>query len=124
MHIRESADLTIGVLKTSVQIELGVLTIDDLNLVTNYDEKPQKSYAASMGIYVFSPGVRSRITPGEYLDAPTLVLDLIKEGRRIVSFCRECDWIDMGNSGQLERANHEFLEDPEKYLPSLSGNRG
>jgi NDP-sugar pyrophosphorylase family protein len=116
-HLADDADLTVGTVTTKVQIELGVLKMDETSHITGYDEKPTLSYAASMGIYVYSPRVLERIKPGEYLDAPTLVLSLIGQGRRVLSHRPECRWIDIGNRGEHERASAVFLEDPSVFLP-------
>jgi len=116
-HMDDDADLTVGTVTPTVQIELGVLKVDAAGHVTGYDEKPKLKYAASMGIYVYSPRILSHIEPGEYLDAPTLVLGLIADGRRVLSHAPDCRWIDMGNSGEHERATEEFIENRALYLP-------
>ncbi len=115
-HLDDDADLTVGTVRTEVQIELGVLSMDESGHIIGYDEKPTMSYAASMGIYVYSPRILERIRPGEYLDAPTLVLDLIADNRRVLSYAPDCRWIDMGNRGEHERASEEFLNNRSVYL--------
>lgn len=115
-HQEDDADLTVGTVTPTVQIELGVLKIDDEGHVIGYDEKPKLKYSASMGIYVYSPRILSRITAGEYLDAPTLVLGLIADKRRVLSHAPDCRWIDMGNSGEHERATEEFIDNRALYL--------
>lgn len=52
-HMDADAALTVGVVSTEVQIQLGVLALDAGDQITGYDEKPTMSYAASMGIYVY-----------------------------------------------------------------------
>ncbi|MGB8815072.1 MAG: sugar phosphate nucleotidyltransferase [Paracoccaceae bacterium] len=118
-HLADDADLTVGTVSPTVQIELGVLTIDAGGHVTGYDEKPKLKYSASMGIYVYSPRILSRIVPGEYLDAPSLVLGLIGDKRKVLSHGPECRWIDMGNRGEHERATEEFMENRALYLPGV-----
>ncbi|MEO9518225.1 MAG: sugar phosphate nucleotidyltransferase [Paracoccaceae bacterium] len=115
-HKDAGAALTVGVVSTEVQIQLGVLTLDNGDQITGYDEKPTMSYAASMGIYVYSPTAKSLIEPGEYLDAPTLVLNLIEQGQKVVGFTDPCRWIDIGNHGEYERAQQEYEENPDAFL--------
>ena len=115
-HRSIDAALTVGVVSTNVQIQLGVLTLDGADRITGYDEKPTKSYAASMGIYVYGPAAKARIAPGAYLDAPSLVLQLIEAGETVSGFTDPCEWIDIGNVGEYERAQGEFESDPEKFL--------
>jgi len=115
-HLDTKSCLTVGVVSTEVQIQLGVLSLDAGCNITGYDEKPTMSYAASMGIYVYSPLARSLIEPGVRLDAPSLVLRLIEEGRKVTGYTAPCRWIDIGNPGEYERAQQEFEADPEIFL--------
>lgn len=115
-HTEAEAALTVGVVSTDVKIQLGVLALDDAGKITGYDEKPTLSYAASMGIYVYSPRAKAQIPPGEYLDAPSLVLKLIEDGEKVVGFTDPCRWIDIGNHGEYERAQQEYEENPDAFL--------
>ena len=115
-HKSTGAELTVGTVTTEVQIELGVLSIDDDGRIFGYDEKPKKSFSASMGIYVYSPSVLSEIKAGEYLDAPTLVQILMDQKREVVAYQPDCTWIDIGNRGEHERASGVFMDEPSVFL--------
>lgn len=115
-HLDTDACLTVGVVSIEVQIQLGVLSLDQVDNITGYDEKPKMSYAASMGIYVYSPLAKSLVKPGLHLDAPSLVLRLIERGEKVSGFTAPCRWIDIGNPGEYERAKKEFQDDPEVFL--------
>ncbi|MGB3555987.1 MAG: sugar phosphate nucleotidyltransferase [Jannaschia sp.] len=115
-HIESEAALTVGVVSTEVQIQLGVLSLDAGDRITGYDEKPTMSYAASMGVYVYSQRARGMIERGVYLDAPTLVELLMARGEKVVGFTDPCRWIDIGNHGEYERAQAEFEADPDTFL--------
>lgn len=117
-HLSSDADLTVGVVETAVQIQLGVLDVDGDNRIVGYDEKPTKTYSASMGVYVYSPAVLRLIEPGVYLDAPSLVLKLIAARRRVMGYREKFVWIDIGNLGEYERAQIEFERDPGTFLPA------
>lgn len=119
-HEATGAELTVGTITTEVQIELGVLSIDEQNHIYGYDEKPKKSYSASMGIYVYSPSVLAEIEAGKYLDAPTLVQMLMDQNRNVVAYRPDCVWIDIGNRGEHERATGVFLDDPSVFLPGAT----
>jgi NDP-sugar pyrophosphorylase family protein len=117
-HVESSAERTVGVVQHRMRIELGVLSLDEGGRVTGYDEKPTKTYAASMGIYVYSPGVRDLIPSGDYLDAPALVLGLIEQGRNVRAYAPDAVWLDLGNAGELERAQEIFSDHQAEFLPS------
>jgi NDP-mannose synthase len=119
-HKEQKADLTVGVVKTSVQIQLGVLDVGADGTISGYDEKPTKSYSASMGAYVYSPSALEFIEPNVYLDAPSLVLKLIAAGRKVFGYTADFKWIDIGNVGEHDRAQTEFEKDPSIFLPGYS----
>ena len=114
-----SADLTVAVTHKEVQIELGVLDIRD-GRVVGYDEKPKKRYPASMGIYVYGERARRQIVPGEYYDAPSLVLDLIAAGANVHAHAPETFWLEMGNRGDYERAEEIYTADTTRFSPTLA----
>ena len=115
-HLSTEAALTVGVVSTEVQIQLGVLSLDGQDRITGYDEKPRMSYLASMGIYVYSPQAKAMIQPGVHLDAPSLVLKMIEAGQNVVGYNAPCRWIDIGNPSEYERAQEEFEENPDPFL--------
>lgn len=116
-HLASGAELSVGVVQHRMRIELGVLSLGEDGRVTGYDEKPTKTYAASMGIYVYSPSVLDLIPRGRYLDAPTLVLKLIEQGRAVRAYMPDVMWLDLGNQGELERAQTTFIENQAAFLP-------
>ncbi len=117
VHKARAADLTVGVVETTVQIQLGVLDVTSDRRIVGYDEKPTKSYSASMGVYVYSPAILELIEPGQYLDAPSLVLKLIAAERNVIGYREDFHWIDIGNLGEYERAQVEFEANPALFLP-------
>ena len=116
-HRAQDATLTVAVTKKRVQIELGVLQIDDTARIVGYDEKPVKEYPASMGIYAYHPRALTYITPNDYLDLPTLVLRLIENGEKVCAFMSDAFWLDIGNRDDYERAVDEFARNRAAFLP-------
>ncbi|MBW6396476.1 NTP transferase domain-containing protein [Roseomonas sp. HJA6] len=116
-HLETQAELTVGVVHHRTRIELGVLDLTEEGRVAGYDEKPTHIYAASMGVYVYSPSVQQFIPPGKYLDAPTLVLKLIEQNRKVQAYTPDALWLDLGNQGELERAQTIFSENLTRFLP-------
>jgi NDP-sugar pyrophosphorylase family protein len=117
LHVERNAALTIAVTRKRVQIELGVLQLNQDNQVVGYDEKPVKEYPASMGIYAYHPRIKQYMTKDTYLDVPTLVLRLIAEGEIVQAYMPEAFWLDMGNRGDLELAVAAFEADRGAFLP-------
>jgi NDP-sugar pyrophosphorylase family protein len=115
-HRDHEAALTIAVVDRRMQIELGVLGINEASEVVSYTEKPVHSYSASMGIYACSPRIRDYIEPGVPLDVPSLVLRLIAAGEKVVGFRSDCFWLDMGNPADYARATDAFEQNRAAFL--------
>jgi NDP-sugar pyrophosphorylase family protein len=103
-HRRQNAALTVASHVREVQVDLGVLDVDENQFIRNYREKPVTNYTVSMGIYVFEPRVLSWIPPGRHLDFPDLVLKLLAAGERVASFPARCQWLDIGRPDDYRRA--------------------
>jgi NDP-sugar pyrophosphorylase family protein len=99
---------TIATYRRQVNIDLGVVHINDGDEIENYIEKPSMNFNVSMGIYVFEPAVLAYIPKGEYLDFPDLVLKLINAGERVISYAFEGYWQDLGNQKEYIEASEEF----------------
>jgi NDP-sugar pyrophosphorylase family protein len=118
-HRDQESWLTIATHPKPIKIDLGVIETNDQHQVTGYIEKPTLHYSVSMGIYVYEPQVLDFITPGEYLDFPTLVLKLVENGKKVSSFHTDAQWLDLGRPEDLQQAAEIFMADKESFLPEL-----
>ena len=116
-HRERQPAMTIAVYPRTVQIDLGVIDIDDSGVVVGYAEKPRLSYQCSMGIYLYSPRAVQAIVPGERLDLPDLVLRLLERGEQVQAFRSDCYWLDIGRREDYERALAEFPSMRSQLLP-------
>lgn len=119
-HAAEGAWLTIAAHRKPVKIDLGVLETAGDGRVTNYIEKPKYDYTVSMGIYVYQPEVLKYITAGAYLDFPDLVLKLVRDGKKVMTFKNEATWLDLGRPEDLQRATDLFAEREREFLPGAA----
>lgn len=117
-HKAQDATATIAVHERYVKIDLGVIQWDGGHRVTGYIEKPTYDYNVSMGIYVFEPRVLSFIPHSQYLDFPNLVINLIDAGEKVVGYCCNDYWQDLGNPTDYENAAKDFLENPSRFIPN------
>lgn len=118
-HLNQKAALTIAAHQKNVKIDLGVLETDETGLVTDYIEKPTKQYSVSMGIYIYSPDVLDVIPKGEYLDFPTLVLQLRDAGRKVMTWKTDATWLDLGRPEDLQAATELFIEKQSTFMPRV-----
>lgn len=115
-HIDSGSAATIGVFPREVKIDFGVLELGSKDELVAYKEKPRFEYMVSMGVNVFNKSVLEFIPKGQYLDMPTLMMNLKKSGKTVSTFRSECEWLDIGRPDDYERAVAEFERSREKYL--------
>lgn len=123
-HRRSGADLTIATQARRERISLGVLSFGeegDPDAVVGYREKPDFTFAASMGVYCFAPSVLEHLEPGVHLDFPDLVLRLVAAGRRVRAWRSEALWLDIGVPADYERAQETFEANRDRLLPRPPG---
>ncbi len=109
-HRERRATATIGLFERDIQIDLGVIETDESCLVTNYIEKPSYHYRASMGIYVFEPGVLRYIPANRRFDLPDLIRALIEKSERVAGYIHTGYWLDIGRPDDYQRAQNDFQE--------------
>jgi len=115
-HIQSGAQATIGVFPREVKIDFGVLEIGAQGQLVNYLEKPKYEYLVSMGVNVFHRSVLDFISRDQYLDIPTLMLNLKKAGKQVLTYRSACEWLDIGRQDDYEKAVEMFEKSKTKYL--------
>lgn len=120
-HHDKGSILTIGMHKKKVKIDLGVIESGEDNILTGYIEKPEKEYDVSMGIYIYEPAVLNYIEPDTHLDFPALVLRLLENGEKVAGYPCNDYWMDIGCQEDYVRAQDEFEQMKDMFLP---GNKG
>jgi NDP-sugar pyrophosphorylase family protein len=119
VHREHSNAMTIATHRRKVKIDYGVLhvagTTRAVDVVTDYEEKPELAYVVSMGVYALEPRALALIPEGERFDIPDLVLKLLEQGEPVGSWLYDGYWLDIGRHDDYEQA----LEDYESVLPRL-----
>lgn len=110
-HRQQKAALTVATHRRDVKIDLGVLEFDKDFRITQYLEKPQRSYQVSMGIYVYEPRVLRHIPRGKRLDFPDLVLKLLAAGENVCAWPADCRWLDIGRPDDYALAQELYQKD-------------
>ncbi len=115
-HIESGAAATIGAFSRDVKIDFGVLETGPRGELTEYREKPTLKYTVSMGVNVFSKTVLGFIPSNQYLDIPTLMINLKNGGKTVLTYQENCEWLDIGRPDDYEQAVVEFDHSRGKYL--------
>lgn len=82
-----------------------------------FREKPTLEYAVSMGIYGLSRATLAGYPVGEPFGFDELVLDLLARGQHPHAYPFDGYWLDIGRPEDYERANRDFDEMRQLFLP-------
>lgn len=116
-HRASGAAATIATHQRHQQINYGIIESDGDSRVTAYIEKPVQHYQVSMGLYMLEPSVLTRIAPGEYLDLPDFVRQLMADGQPVMAYPFDGYWLDIGRHDDYEQAVEEFEAMQAQLLP-------
>ena len=108
-HVTSDAAATIVVREDSRRLPFGVVK-EDKGYVTEIVEKPVINSLVNAGVYVFSPSVLDMVPESSFYDAPSLILDVIKNGQSVKCFPLHEYWIDIGRPETLAQAISEWSE--------------
>jgi NDP-mannose synthase len=106
-HQESGAPLTIATYKRKVQIEYGVLTTREGEVV-DFTEKPAIGYQVSMGVYACAKRTLAKYTPGLPFGFDELVLDLLAQRDPPHEYAFGGYWFDIGRPEDYDRANADF----------------
>ena len=116
-HIKEKASATIATFRRQVNIDFGVLELDEKSELKKYIEKPTFDYKVSMGINVFNKvSIKKFLKKNKYLDIPNLMMMLKKNGHKVLCHEQDCKWVDIGRVEDYEIANQVFTENKKIFL--------
>ena len=102
-HDRLGGIATVCVRQFEVQIPYGVIKVEAEQL-TDLVEKPSYSYFINAGMYVVSPELRKKVSPGVRFDMPDLLKQQINLGQQVNVYLIHEHWIDVGTLPDFERA--------------------
>jgi NDP-sugar pyrophosphorylase family protein len=117
-HVQSGAAATIGLYTREVTIDFGVIETAPGDRLAKYLEKPVYRFDVSMGANVLTTSkIRSRLRPGEHLDIPQLMTQLVAGGETVRCHRSACYWLDIGRGDDYELANEIFASRRAEFLP-------
>ena len=116
-HILEKSAATIATFPRIVDIDFGVVELNEKSELLNYKEKPSFEYSVSMGINVFQKAaIEPMVERGVYLDIPDLMLNLKKKNQKVFCYQEDCRWLDIGRIEDYSIASEIFESSKEQFL--------
>ncbi len=116
-HLDIGCDASIGVHERENKIDFGLIEFDADRRLSAYREKPSNTYFVSMGIYILQrEAVRRCVVAGDYLDMPTLLLQMRAAGSDVRCYYDQCLWLDIGRPDDFALAQRLFEENRALFL--------
>ncbi len=115
-HYENKAAATVGTKRRTETVQFGVIEKSADGRITQYREKPNLDYLVSMGIYVFSAGVREYIPRSQRFDFPELVQRLLANNQRVLAYESDAYWMDIGRPDDYMQANEDFPNMAQLFL--------
>ena len=111
-HKASEADLTMATIAHNIAVPFAILKTEG-DRVVGLQEKPSFNYSANAGVYILKRSLLSRITPGEYLDAPDFIESIISDRLKVCHFPINGTWIDIGSPADFRHAD-ELMNRPRR----------
>jgi NDP-sugar pyrophosphorylase family protein len=116
LHVRENNIMTIATSTRFVDIDYGVIKMENDGHIASYNEKPKLQYLVSMGVNVLSKKVLDIIPGGVRFDFPQLVLELLNRNMPVRSYVHKGYWLDIGRPEDHATAVKQFEENRKKFI--------
>lgn len=105
--IKQDADFSVATIPYRVDIPYAVLETSNGHVV-NFKEKPTYTYYSNGGIYLMKKELLKLIPIEKHYNTTDLMEELIKIGKKVVSYPLEGYWLDIGKHEDYLKANNDI----------------
>ena len=116
-HQQQRVMMTVAAVDLKIKVPYGVFTLSD-HFISGIEEKPEKQFFCSAGIYVIDRDGITLIPENTSQDMPELMQSLIDRGLPVTMFPIHEYWLDIGERASLEQAREKALKAGEKLGPN------
>ena len=113
-HVSTGSQISVSAYRRQVKIDFGVLRYNEAGQLTQFQEKPAYDFDVSMGIYCINRSVVEALPRGKPYGFDNLMIDGLKQERRIDIRPFSGYWLDIGRPDDYEYADEHFDELSEK----------
>lgn len=103
-HKSRKATATISLTQRKVDIDYGVVEVDEDLIFTRWKEKPTIQYLVSMGIYLLEPESLTYMPVSGFFNLPDLIVKLKAEQKTVAGYLHKGHWLDIGRPDDYETA--------------------
>lgn len=116
-HDASEAAATICVMRRRVDMEFGVIEVDDNGDLAGYHEKPSSDVLVSIGVNVVNGDALAYLERGTRTDVPTFMERISAAGERVRCAELTSFWLDLGRVDDYQAAADLIAESPDRFLP-------
>lgn len=116
-HQEIQAPASIAVFERKLNIDFGLVEVDERMRLSGYREKPSYTHLVSMGLYVLNrDAVAPFLKAGVRLDMPDLMQLLVGAGKPVQCHRQDCVWLDIGRPDDYAAAQTLFETQRDVFL--------
>jgi NDP-sugar pyrophosphorylase family protein len=115
-HVDGERLFTIAAAPRKEITEYGVLHVNGENMLNGFEEKPEKKYLVSMGVYAANRRVLSDVPNGAKYGFDDLMRDLLARGRPVHVEPHVGYWLDIGRPEDYAQAIDDFEHGRKNFL--------
>ena len=105
--LKQDADFSVVTIPYMVNVPYAVLETNDRKVIS-FKEKPCYTYYSNGGIYLMKKSVLKYLPEEKYYNATDLMDELIKEGKKVISYPLSSYWLDVGKLEDFEKAQKDI----------------
>ena len=106
-YIQKDADLSAVGIPYIVDIPYGIFELKN-NKIVKVNEKPNYTYYANGGIYLFKSELIEQIPKGKTYLATDFIENLVKKNKKAITYSLLDYWLDIGNPSDFQRAKTDI----------------
>lgn len=107
-HNQEKSAATIALSKRTVDIDFGVVTLNNENQFSEWKEKPVIEYLVSTGIYIFEPEALSVLPAEGFFNLPDMIIKLAENNKKVTGYIHHGYWLDIGRASDYAKACEDY----------------
>lgn len=107
-HKNNKSTATIALSKRTVEIDFGVVAINNENQFVEWQEKPEIKYLVSTGIYIFEPEALDVLPAEGFFNLPDLIVSLSENNKKVMGYIHHGYWLDIGRAGDYAKACEDY----------------
>ncbi len=108
-HVSTKSQVSVAACQRDSVVDFGVLKYDSNNYLTEFREKPVNRFEVSMGVYCFNRSVISKLPKNEPYGFDQLMIDGIKNKRKIRIYPFKGFWLDIGRPEDYQYAEEHYV---------------